>query len=271
MDQLEERSEAPALIDTHCHLDFGAFEDDRPAVVQRAQKAGVKRLIVPAVNQENASVVLELADRYDLVYAAVGIHPNSTASWREDWIETVRGLAVRPKVVAIGEIGLDYYWNESPPDVQRLAFEHQLDLAAELKLPVIIHNREASDDVIRLLSASSLAGMDNPGVLHSFSSDWAIAKTALDLGFYLGFTGPLTYKKADALRDIARQAPLDRILIETDAPFLAPQDYRGRRNEPAYVQVIAERLAELHRIDYEEIAYITTQNALRLFRLPAWR
>lgn len=258
----------PILIDSHCHLDFDTFQADRAEVVQRAIEAGVTRLVVPSIDLANLETVQALATRFVPVYTAIGIHPNSTADWQETWLETLRGLAARPKVVAIGEIGLDYHWDKSPTDIQHQAFAQQLVLAAELSLPVIIHNREASEDLIRLLADSPLAGCENPGVLHSFSADWSTAVAALDLGFYLGFTGPLTYKKADELRDIARRAPLDRILIETDAPFLAPQSHRGQRNEPAYVCAVAERLAELHGLDLQVIAQITTDNAIRLFRLP---
>ncbi len=257
------------LIDTHCHLDARALADDRAAVVARAAEAGVERIVVPMIDLSNARAVLDLADRFDGVYAAVGIHPNSAAGWRDEWLDEVRHLAAHAKVVAIGEIGLDYYWDKTPPDVQHRAFAQQLALAAELGLPVIVHNREASADLIRLLAGSSLAGRAEPGVLHSFSAEWDVAEQALALGFYLGFTGPLTYKKADELRDIAARAPLDRILIETDAPYLAPHPHRGKRNEPAYVRLVAEQLAEVRGLSTAEVARATTANAERLFRLPA--
>jgi TatD DNase family protein len=257
------------LIDTHCHLDSEAFEPDIDVVVGRAAEAGVGRIIVPAIDLDNTGAVLSLADRFAGVYAAVGVHPNSAADWRDEWIEKLRVLAQHPKVVAIGEIGLDYYWDKAPAGIQHQALECQLALAAELQLPVIIHNREASADVIRQLAASPLNGTACPGVLHSFSGDWATAEAALALGFYLGFTGPLTYKKANELREIAARAPLDRILIETDAPYLSPHPHRGRRNEPAYVRLVAERLAELRGLTLAETAQVTLENAERLFRLPS--
>ncbi len=253
------------FIDTHCHLDFDRFDADRDLVVQRAVDAGVTRIIVPAVDLQNGRTVLQLADQYPGVYAAVGIHPNSTAEWQDDWLSVLRDWARHHKVVAIGEIGLDYYWDDSPAAVQHRVLTLQLELAAELRLPVIIHNREASADVLRLLDASPLAGQENAGVLHSFSADWETAVAALDMGFYLGFTGPITYKKANDLREIAAKAPLERILVETDAPFLTPQPYRGKRNEPAYVAYVAEKLAEVRGMVTAEIAHHTTQNALRLF------
>lgn len=182
-------------------------------------------------------------------------------------LEVIRAAAQHAKVVAIGEIGLDYYWDAAPKDVQHTAFRLQVALAAELDLPVIIHNRDAGDDVIGILSESALVGRPRPGVLHSFSAPWPIAEAALDMGFYIGITGPVTYKKADDLRKIVAKLPLDRLLIETDAPFLAPQQRRGKRNEPAYVGYIAEKIAAIHQTDVATIGRITTENARRLFNL----
>ena len=253
------------LIDTHCHLDFERFDVDREAVVARALEAGVSQIIVPAVNLENCTAVLQLADQYTEVYAAVGVHPNSAADWQDDWIDAIRNFAQHAKVVAIGEIGLDYYWDKAPKAVQQRALAVQLALAAELTLPVIIHNRESSADVINMLAASPLAGRGQPGVLHSFSAGWDIAAAAVEMGYYLGFTGPVTFKKADDLRHVAARVPLDRILVETDAPFLAPQQHRGKRNEPAYVAYVAERIAALHGLETDVFAHQTTANAHTLF------
>ena len=253
------------LIDTHCHLDFDRFDDDRDAVVARATAAGVTRIIIPALDLQNSRTAQSLAERYEGVFTAVGVHPNSSAAWRDEWLGVLRDLAQHDKVVAIGEIGLDYHWDDSPKAVQHRALALQLELAAELALPVIIHNRESSADVIRLLRQSPLAGRENAGVLHSFSADWDTAVAALDMGFYLGFTGPITFKKADDLREIAAKVPLDRILVETDAPFLTPHPYRGKRNEPAYVAYVAEKLAAVRGMETAVLAQHTTQNALRLF------
>ena len=253
------------LIDTHCHLDFESFAEDRDAVVERARAAGVTRIVVPALEPENWRAVLDLADRYAGVYTAVGVHPNSSANWQDGWIDDLRQLAQHDKVVAIGEIGLDYYWDKSPKEVQHRALRLQLELAHELDLPVIIHNRESDEDVIRLLAESPLAGKANPGVLHSFSTSWKIAEAALEMGFCLGFTGPVTFKKADELREIVTKVPMDRILVETDAPFLTPQPHRGQRNEPAYVAFVAEKCAEVREVDTAVFAQQTTQNAERLF------
>ena len=260
------------LIDTHCHLDFERFDRDRDEVVARALAAGVERIVVPAIDKDNWSKVVALAEQYESVYAAVGVHPNAaavwpnaTAVWQDSWLGVLRDLAQHEKVVAIGEIGLDYYWDKSPAAIQKRALSMQLELAAELKLPVILHNRESSADLIDLLRHSSIAGEPEAGVLHSFSADWKTAVSALDMGFYLGFTGPVTFKKADELRHLAARVPLDRILVETDAPFLTPHPYRGKRNEPAYVAYVAERLAALHGVETAEFAQQTTANAHRLF------
>lgn len=260
------------LIDTHCHLNFHKYNDDRDDVLQRAAEAGVRRVIIPAIDLETCQEALDLSQQYDGIYFAVGVHPNSTADFDDAILQKVREFAANDKVIAIGEIGLDYHWDKSPKDKQHVAFEKQLELATELELPVIIHNREASDDVIDMLESwvatlpDSLK--DRPGVLHSFSAPPEIAKRALAIGFYLGFTGPITFKKADDLRAIAKATPINRILVETDGPFLTPHPYRGKRNEPAYVQYMAEKLAELHEMSYDDMARQTTENAETLFNLP---
>jgi TatD DNase family protein len=260
------------LIDTHCHINFDSYDEDRAQVLSRAAEAGVARIINPAIDLNTSRQIIELATQHEGLFAAVGIHPNSAADFEPSMIKTLEELASAPKVVAIGEIGLDYYRDRSPKTAQMAAFEGQLDLAARLGLPVIIHNREASDDVMAALETwarglpPSLA--ERPGVMHSFSAPEAIAKRALDAGFYLGFTGPITYKNADSLRHIAATVPLDRLLVETDGPFLTPTPYRGKRNEPAYIPIMVERLASLKLISNAEMARVTTENAVRLFNLP---
>ena len=253
------------LIDTHCHLDFDHFDEDRDRVIERAIKAGVQRIIVPAIDLSSCRKVLALAEQYECVFAAVGVHPNSSAEWEDNWTIALRAMASHPKVLAIGEIGLDYYREWSPHPVQRRAFAAQLALADEVGLPVIIHNRQSDIDVVRLLADSNIATNKNCGVLHSFSGSWEFASTVLEMGFYLGFTGPITYKKADELRDVAYRIPIDRMLIETDAPFLAPQQHRGKRNEPAFVRQVATKIAELRALSVDEIAEQTTANAVSLF------
>ncbi len=259
------------LIDTHCHINFDSYDGDRDLVILRANEAGVTRIINPAVDLETSEAGLQLAAQYAGMYAAVGIHPNSTKAFEPAWIEKISELAAQLKVVAIGEIGLDYHWDESPKSKQLEAFEAQLTLAAKLELPVIIHNREASEDVIVILErwAANLpiSLKKRSGVLHSFSAPQNIAERALDIGFYLGITGPITYKNADDLRRIAGTVPIERIVVETDGPFLTPTPYRGKRNEPAYIPLIIERLAALRQISDEAMAEATTANAERLFNL----
>ena len=259
------------MIDTHCHINFGAYDEDRQQVIERAAKAGVTRIINPGVDEDSSRAGIVLSAQYESIYAAVGLHPNSTTDWEDSQEEIFAEMARENKVVAIGEIGLDYYWDKSPKEKQFAAFEAQLALASRLELPVIIHNREASEDVMAILEkwAADLPDSlkNRPGVLHSFSAPESIAQRALDAGFYLGFTGPITYKNADDLRRIAASAPLDRIVVETDGPFLTPMPYRGKRNEPAYIPYMVERLAALKQISDEEMAQATTENAERLFKL----
>lgn len=263
---------APKLIDTHCHLNFDSYAEDLDAIIERAAQAGVTRIIIPAIDIATSAETIALAERYSGVYATVGIHPNSTADFAPSMINELRDMAKSSKrIVAVGEIGLDYYWDNSPPDVQRRAFEAQLELAAELQLPVIIHNREAHEDVMAVLEPYSASLTSDQrariGVLHSFSAPQNIAERALAAGFYLGFAGPITYKNADNLRTVAAQVPLDRMLVETDGPFLTPVPHRGKRNEPAYIPIINDRLAALHRMSGDEMAAHTTANAEQLFNL----
>ncbi|MCI0710008.1 MAG: TatD family hydrolase [Chloroflexi bacterium] len=259
------------LVDTHCHLDFGAYDEDRERVIQNAIDAGVTRIINPGTDFASSQRAINLAHQHDEIFAAVGVHPNSTVGWSPEVLSGIETLAANEKVVSIGEIGLDYYRDKSPKVTQHHAFETQLELAAKLELPIIIHNRDASEDVIAILREwiptlpDSLT--DRPGVLHSFSASWTIAEKALEMGFYLGFTGPVTFKKADDLRVIATRVPIDRILVETDGPFLTPHPYRGKRNQPAYVAYVADRIAALHLMDTETFAAQTTDNAERLFGL----
>lgn len=261
------------LVDTHCHLNFRSYDPDRAQVLQRARAAGIIRIIVPAIDLDSCQQALKLTASYQDIFASVGIHPNCSNGFADSTLEPLRKLAGNAKVLAIGEIGLDYHWDKSPKPRQWRAFESQLTLTSELELPVIIHNREASNDLIAMLenwapsAAASLHG--RLGVLHSFSASGEIAERALALGFYLGFTGPVTYKKADELREIARRTPISRILVETDGPFLAPQQRRGKRNEPAFLHYINQKLAELHTVTPDEMARQTTCNAERLFALPA--
>jgi len=259
------------IVDTHCHLDFDWFDNDRDEVVERAKEAGVGRIIVPALDLEISRTILELTSRYQGIYTAVGVHPNSSSDWEAGWLESLGSLADHPTVVAIGEIGLDYYRDQSPKSTQQAALEAQLQLALDKSLPVILHNRNSDQDLISILQSSQLRGQNRAGVLHSFLTNWQIAREALDLGFYIGFTGPITYKKSGSLREIVKKVPLDRILVETDAPFLTPQEKRGGRNEPAYVYYVVEEIARIKQRPLEEIARITSSNAQALFGPKLYR
>lgn len=257
------------LVDTHCHLDFDRFDRDRDEVVRRADEAGVTRIIIPGLDLLTSRQAAALAERYEGVYAAVGVHPNSVkeAYRGPETLAALQELARHPKVVAVGEIGLDYYRDRTPPGEQMVALWAQLQLAADIGKPVVFHNRDAAADTIITLARWRDDHPNAPtGVLHSFSGTWDDAQRALAMGFYLGFTGPITYEKADRMREVAANAPADRILIETDSPFLTPHPFRGKRNEPAYVCYVAEKLAEVRGESLESVAEQTTANAVALFK-----
>jgi TatD DNase family protein len=260
------------LIDTHCHLDFNAFDQDRNEVLSRARQSGVEALINPGVDIESSRAAIRNAEVYAGVFAAVGIHPTECAAWDDNAWDQLVDLAGKSNVVAIGEIGLDYHHQQVGPETQKMVLLRQLDLAANLSLPVIIHNRKSSDDLYVILSnwCSDLIRTHSPlakrpGVLHSFEGDFATAEEFIKLNFLIGIGGPVTFKNARARQDLAAGLPLDRILLETDAPFLAPMPFRGRRNEPANIRLIAEHIADLKAVPFEDLAVTTTQNAAYLF------
>lgn len=266
------------LIDSHCHLDLAHFDDDRAEVLARARAAGVQAIVVPGIDLHHCRQALRLAAAEPDVYAAVGIHPNSSDGWTAEVGEEIRALAAHPKVVAYGEIGLDYYWDKVPHRQQQAAFEAQLDLAAELGLPVIIHSRDANQDVAATLeawvggaafAASPLAARPIAGVLHAFSGDVALAQRAYGWNFVISLGGPVTYKNARTLHALVPQLRLDRLMLETDAPYLTPHPHRGKRNEPAYVALVCAQLAELTGASAEQIAQTTTTVAQRFFGLKA--
>lgn len=260
------------LTDTHCHLNLNIFRDELPELLERAWQQGLDRILIPGIDLETSRAAVELAEKHPKLFAAVGIHPSEASTWTKDSLPALRQLAQHPKVAAIGEIGLDYYRDRSPRPTQRHVFSAQLALASERGLPVVIHNRDAAEDLWEELSAwqegllhsdSLLAG--RPGVLHSFDGSLSFAQQAAEKMFYIGISGPVTFKNAQERRDVAASLPLDRLLIETDAPYLSPHPYRGRRNEPAYVVYIAEQLARLHQYNLESMVQVTWENANRLF------
>lgn len=277
------------LTDTHCHLDLDRFDSDREAVLERAAQAGVTHILIPGLNVDSSRTVIRLAKSHAMLHAAIGVHPTEAMSWNQETRIELKALACgksgtsgASKVLAIGEIGLDYYWDSAPQDMQRDVLRKQLDLSAELGLPVILHMREAGDaaqgacalDLLQILeewcarlrSGKNLLA-DRPGVLHSFSGSLETAQAAMHLGFYIGVTGPVTFNNAARLQAIVAALPLERILLETDAPFQSPHPNRGKRNEPAFVRLTADKIALLHDCSFEKVAATTSENAGRLF---AW-
>lgn len=250
------------MIDSHCHLDDSKFDDDREQTIQRALDAGVDRLL--AIGTGNGPPDLEaairLANRYPFIYATVGVHPHDAAKATEETWQKLKELAAHPKVLAIGEIGLDYHYDFSPRPVQAAAFEMQLAIARDAGKPIVIHTREAWEDTLNLLGCSQTNG----GIMHCFTGDAAQARQALDLGLHLAFGGVLTFPRAEELREAARIAPEDRILVETDCPYLAPVPHRGKRNEPAFMVETVRRLAEVRGVTPGHIAEATTANFERL-------
>ena len=258
--------------DTHCHLYINHYDADRDQVIRRAVDSGISRMLVPGLDVPTSLESIALSDAYPAVFAAVGVHPNSADTWNDDSIHSLRTLSRKPKVVAIGEIGLDYYWNRSPHDWQKKILKIQLGIAAEAGLPVVIHNRDSTEDVVDILLTwqEELVAIESPlalrpGVVHSYSGDLKSAGELVDRNFFIGITGPVTFKKADELRTLVADIPLEKLLIETDAPYLTPHPFRGKRNEPSYVRFVAEKIAEVRGVSPESIAQATTRNADRLF------
>ena len=272
------------LTDTHCHLYWHKFDEDREAVIQRAIEAGVTRMLIPGTTIETSRQAIELAEKYEQVYAAVGVHPTDAETLSQNNFDELYKLAEHEKVVAIGEIGLDYYWVKEPEKQkhQKIVFNSQVQIADALNKPLVIHLREANDATEGPVFDDLFEAMEywfdkwlhlnhprglNPGVLHSFNGNFSLAAKAIKLGFYIGVTGPVTYPKNENHREMIKNLPLTSLLVETDAPFLAPVPFRGKRNEPAFVRHIADKIAEIHSKSPAEIAQITTANAEWLF---AW-
>jgi len=251
------------LIDTHCHLDFPQFDADRDAVIQRAKENGVDYLINIGSSLLGSQASVELAKKYEFIYASVGIHPHEADSSGAKEVDAIKKLAIQNKVAAIGEIGLDYFKNFSKAENQRPLFNSLLKLAKDLNLPVVIHSREASADTLKILKEF----MPIKAVVHCFSGDENFLKECLDLGFFISFTCNITYPKAQNLRDLVKAAPIERVFLETDAPYLPPQELRGKRSEPAFVKNLAAEVSRIKGISIEEVAKITTQNAKTFFQL----
>lgn len=259
------------LIDSHAHIDLPEFNKDRDQVLARARGQGVRAVINVGLDAESSRQSLAMAKKYDDVFVAVGFHPHEAAKMKEGDLESLAELTEDARVVAIGEIGLDFYRNISPRQSQLEVFKKQLDLAVELKLPVVVHCRQAHEEVYDILSAwvkANPADNSRRGVIHCFSGDIGMARRYIELGFYISLAGSVTYPSAGELVEVARELPLDRLLLETDAPFLAPQAHRGKRNEPAYMVHTAEKVAEVRQAPVEAVAEAAARNTIELFRLP---
>ena len=255
------------FVDTHCHLDFVDFDDDRTDILARAKRAGVQQIVTIGIDVPSSQRAIALAENNGEVYATVGIHPHNAKILASEDIQELLTLGSKSQVVAYGEIGLDFFRNYQAQSVQVACMEEQLDVAHELGLPAVIHDRQAHQEIFQILRRNKV--WEIGGSMHCFSGDWSFAKKCLDLGLYLSIAGPVTFAKSQTLQELAQNCPLDRLLIETDAPFLAPVPKRGKRNEPAFLVYTAEKIAFLRNLPLEEVARQTSVNARRLFRLPA--
>ncbi|WP_078429498.1 TatD family hydrolase [Alkalihalobacterium alkalinitrilicum] len=253
------------LFDTHVHLNAEQFEEDRAEVIKRAQEEGVEYMVVVGFDEKTIRGALEIAEENKKIYAAVGWHPVDAIEMTDQHLHWLEELASHPKVVALGEMGLDYHWDKSPKDIQKDVFRKQIRLAKKVNLPIIIHNREASQDIVDILKEEEAGKVG--GIMHCFSGSVEIAKACLEMNFHISFGGPVTFKNAKKPKEVAVEVPLDRLLIETDCPYLSPHPYRGKRNEPAYVSLVAQQIADLKGMSLEQLAKQTTENAKKLFNI----
>ena len=250
------------LFDSHTHLDDDKFNDDRGKVIEKIKESGVSALVNIGCNIPTSKHSVELAEKYDFIYATVGFHPCDTGDLTEEHLEKIREMSSHKKVVAIGEIGLDYYWDSVPRDIQKYWFERQMKLAEELDMPVTIHNRDAHEDTFNICKKSNAKG-----IVHCFSGSKEMAVEFVKLGYYVSFAGPLTYKNNVKSVEAAKAVPLDRLLIETDAPYLAPDGFRGKRNDSSLVRYTCEKLAQIKGVSFEEMAKQTLENAKRVYKI----
>ncbi|MBS4221109.1 TatD family hydrolase [Bacillus sp. FJAT-49711] len=251
------------LFDTHVHLNDDQYAEDLDEVIARAKNAGVEYMVVVGFDRKTIQKALEIIDEHKFLYASVGWHPVDAIDMTEEDLIWLEEVAAHPKVVALGEMGLDYHWDKSPKEIQKDVFRKQIRLAKKINMPIIIHNRDATQDIIEILKEEHAEEVG--GIMHCFSGSAEVAKQCLDLNFYISLGGPVTFKNAKKPKEVAIQVPLDRLLIETDCPYLAPHPYRGKRNEPSYVRLVAEQIADLKSLSLEEVAQITTANAKKVF------
>ncbi|MGD6874537.1 TatD family hydrolase [Sutcliffiella horikoshii] len=251
------------LFDTHVHLNADQYEEDLQEVIDRAQAEKVTNMVVVGFDRKTITRAMELVEKYDFLYAAVGWHPVDAIDMTEDDLAWIEDLASHEKVVAIGEMGLDYHWDKSPKEIQKEVFRKQIQLAKKVKLPIVIHNRDATADVVQILKEED--AKDVGGIMHCFTGSLEVAKECMEMNFYISFGGPVTFKNAKKPKEVVKEIPMEKLLIETDCPYLTPHPYRGKRNEPGYVRLVAEQIAELKELTIEEVAEKTTANAKKLF------
>lgn len=253
------------FIDTHVHLNADQYENDVEEVIQRALDAGVKQMVVVGFDRKTINKAMELIETYPFIYGVIGWHPVDAVDCTEEDLQWIKELAAHPKIVGIGETGLDYYWEKSPKDIQQELFRKQIQLAKDVQLPIVIHNRDATGDVVRILQEEQAS--EAGGIMHCYGGSVETARQCIDMNFYISLGGPVTFKNAKMPKEVAKEIPLDKLLIETDAPYLAPHPYRGKRNEPSYVPLVAEEIARLKEISVEEVAEQTTANAKTIFAM----
>ena len=251
------------LFDTHSHLNAEQFKEDLQEVIARMKEVGVSYTVVVGFDEVTIKKAIELAETYDFIYAAVGWHPVDAIDMTEEHLKWLEELAAHPKVVALGEMGLDYHWDKSPKEVQKEVFRKQIRLARKVNLPIIIHNREATQDIVDILKEENASEVG--GIMHCYSGGVEVAKQCVEMNFLISLGGPVTFKNAKKPKEVATEIPMEQLLIETDCPYLTPHPFRGKRNEPSYVKLVAEEIARLKGLSYEEVAIKTTENAKKLF------
>ncbi|WP_026585208.1 TatD family hydrolase [Bacillus sp. J33] len=251
------------FFDTHAHLNAEQYNEDLTEVIDRALSEGVSNIVVVGFDRPTIEKAMELTEKYDFIYASVGWHPVDAIDMSEEDLQWIEELSQHPKVVALGEMGLDYYWDKSPKDIQKDVFRKQIRLAKKVKLPIVIHNRDATADIVEILKEEGAGEVG--GIMHCFSGSPETAKECADMNFYISLGGPVTFKNAKKPKEVADVIPLEKLLIETDCPYLTPHPFRGKRNEPSYVKLVAEQIAEIKGISVEEVASATTENAKKLF------
>ncbi len=251
------------LFDSHAHLNDERFHKDRDEIIKRAKESGISYIMNPGADFESSVSAVELANKYDMIYAAVGIHPHDAKTLDDMTLQLIKGMTKKPKVMAIGEIGLDYHYDHSPREVQKKWFREQIRLAKEVNLPIIIHDREANNDVMNILKEER--AFDTGVLMHCYSGSAELAKQYVKLGAFISIAGPITFKNARKTVEVVKEIPLDYMMIETDSPYLTPVPFRGKRNESSYVRFVAEKIAEIKNISLEEVASRTTENAKKFF------